>query len=359
MVPSRSILTRPASLPAPVCSMNVESPNPTNSPAARRRSRSRFQGRVVCQLQRRVQQSSVVAAVVRRAAGGLVRELVRLDEVAAAQLGGRDAQLAGGRVHQPLDDVGGLRAAGPAKRPDRVGVGEDGDGLRLQRVDPVRARPKRGDPQEEAAIAGVHVGAQVAGRADADRQHAPVRIEGSLGLIYLLAGVLGGQHVLDPGGDPLDRPAQLQGQGSDHQIVTVHAAFDPEAAAHVWRDHADLVQRQAQGGTQPGLEAMGGLGGGPDRQAAVRLWAGQRASRLHRDAGDAVMLGADRHAVGGPRERPVHVAVDPFGAIGDVARDIRVQLGRVWTHGGGRIPDARQRIVVNVQQGGSVLGGGP
>ena len=40
IVPSLSTWTRPLSLPAPVCSMNVVSPIPTSSPAARRRSRS-------------------------------------------------------------------------------------------------------------------------------------------------------------------------------------------------------------------------------------------------------------------------------------------------------------------------------
>ena len=53
------------------------------------------QGVVVGQLQGVIEQARVVAAVVGGAARRLVRELVRLDEVAAADLGGVQAELRG------------------------------------------------------------------------------------------------------------------------------------------------------------------------------------------------------------------------------------------------------------------------
>ena len=71
------------------------------------------------QLEGTVEGRLVVAGVEREAGDGLVRELVRLDVVATADLVGPDADRGGQRVHGPLDGVGRLGPAGAAVRVGR------------------------------------------------------------------------------------------------------------------------------------------------------------------------------------------------------------------------------------------------
>src|SRR5205823_13346681 len=80
--------------------------------------------------QRLVERALVVAAVVAHASRPLVGEGVGGDEVAAAHLGGVEGELAGDRVHQPLEHVGGLGAAGAA-----VGAGGGGVGHHAAHAD--------------------------------------------------------------------------------------------------------------------------------------------------------------------------------------------------------------------------------
>ena len=101
--------------------------------------------RVVGQLQGAIQAGLVLAAVVgdrhlRRSEPRLPGELVRLDEVAAADLGRVDAKLAGGLVHRALQREDGLRAAGAPIRPGRRLVGQRTANGRLVVLDRGTAR---------------------------------------------------------------------------------------------------------------------------------------------------------------------------------------------------------------------------
>ena len=105
--------------PSPLFSTNMAKPQPTFSPAARRRLSARLHRRPVGGGQQLVDQLRVVAGVVddvgaERAEAERVGHGAFVDEVAAADFDGVDAGLGGDGVDQPLAHEGGLVAAGRA-----------------------------------------------------------------------------------------------------------------------------------------------------------------------------------------------------------------------------------------------------
>jgi hypothetical protein len=82
---------------------------------------------VADRVQRLAQRGRVVAGVIYPAGLALVRELVGVDQVVQAQLGGVDAQLGGEDVYEALDQVDGLGDSERARIGDPAG--------RLVRID--------------------------------------------------------------------------------------------------------------------------------------------------------------------------------------------------------------------------------
>ena len=129
----------------PPGSTNVAMPRPkSRAPAV-----SATGGRLGELLKQQVKAGLVVAALVGEASGRGVREGVGRDEVAAAQLGRVEARLPREQVHQPLGEVGGLRAAGAAVRADRGGVREDAGQFDVEVLDAVALREHRAEAAEQ------------------------------------------------------------------------------------------------------------------------------------------------------------------------------------------------------------------
>ena len=113
-------------------------------------------------------------------------------------------------------------------------------------------------------------------------------------------------------------------------------AFQPEPAADIWRDHAELVlgnMERVLG--EPALEIVRRLAGRPERDVAGRLVEfGQIGARFQRTAGDTVGIerqrdGAMRGRERGFRRRAV-AALDLEDQVGD---EPLVQHGRVPRRG--------------------------
>ena len=120
---------------------------------ARRRRRSLLLAHagVVDQGQRLVERRLVVAAVVGEGGGRVgVRELVGLDEVASADLGRIDADLAGQRLHRALERIGRLGSTGAAVGVGRRLVREHRRALEGVRRDVVDAAVEEGTEQRDA-----------------------------------------------------------------------------------------------------------------------------------------------------------------------------------------------------------------
>ena len=190
----------------------------------------------------------VVARVVHPAGLGLVRKLVRLQQVLQPQLRRVHLQLERQAVHQPLDEVHRLGDA------ERTRVGDAAGRLvRVHRghvavggLDVVAA----GEHAEEAgrvlhrrgravegAVVGEHVGP--------DRQDLAVVGGGDLADHDVVAGEAGAGEVLAAVLHPLDRLAEQQRADDRAHVARVDRHLVAEPAADIGRDDPDLVLGQA------------------------------------------------------------------------------------------------------------------
>src|SRR5205814_8441814 len=115
------------------------------------------EGVVADQAERLGQGGVVVTAVVGGAHDRLDGEGVGGKEVAAADLGGVEAELVGGHVEHPFEEGGGLGPPGAAEGAHRGGVGGDGGDVVRDPGDPVGALGHElgGPPGQPAAETGV------------------------------------------------------------------------------------------------------------------------------------------------------------------------------------------------------------
>jgi hypothetical protein len=188
----------------------------------------------------------VVADVVGDAGLGGERERVRLDEVAPADLLGRDPELVRGEIHHPLDAGGGLGPPGAAERADGGGVGHHAERVEPQLghvVDALGHQVRRADGQR-AAEAGVRPA--LAEHAEPQADDAALGGEPELGELHLPAA-LHREHRLAAGLGPLDRTAEADRGEGDRGVVGADAGLAAEGPAHVRGDHPDVVVGPAQG----------------------------------------------------------------------------------------------------------------
>ena len=86
----------------------------------------------------------------------------------------------------------------------------------------------------------------------------------------------------------------MEGGEADHDLVLVEVVLQAEAAADVGGDHPDAVLGQAGDLGDAVAHGVGGLAGGPDREAAVGVGGGDDAPRLHRGAHHPADVEAER-----------------------------------------------------------------
>ncbi len=183
------------------------------------------------------------AAVVRQA--GVPRHVLGADQIRQAHLGAVASGLARDRVQHALDDehrLGLPRAAvGRDRHAVRVAALEHGfDGR-----DAIGSGEHRGGEERDHQAAR-SVGAGVVDEPVAQGQQAPLVVEAHRDLVLLLALLGGGEHVFEAVLDPAHRAGQPARQEGDEHVLGIYDQLGPEAAAHVGRDHADVMGRQLQ-----------------------------------------------------------------------------------------------------------------
>ena len=314
-------------------------------------------------LQRHVEPGGIVAAVV---AGGaavlegeahIPRELVGLDEIASANLGGLEPQLARDEADHPFHGEGAVRAAGPA-------IGAHGDAVRVGHLElhVIVAQPVRpgevggGDDGHHDAVG--RVGAGVVDEAVAQGEDAPVGVHGDFHVVDLTALLVGGQEVLVAVLDPLHGPAQVEGGERDQDFLRVEQHdLRAEAAAGVGRDHLHAKLGKAEHARQPILDGEGRLGGVPDAQEArARLVLRRHPAAL--DGASAAPL--DDEAFAQDVRRAAEGAVGIADGLRELCRpvggDVGVDAGGVGSERGLGIDDGGHRLVLHVDEGRGILG---
>ena len=201
------------------------------------------------------------------------------------------------------------------------------------------------------------IGALVVNEAAAHAEQPPLVVEGDLEVPILVALLDGGEEMLAPVLDPFDRAAQAQRRHRQHHLLRIHHELGAEAAADVGRDHPHLVLVAPQQRHQERAHFVGKLGRRPQGQAIlVDVVSCERAAPFDRMRAAAVLLQADAGAMRRAGEGPRHVAVGLLeldqhvagaAAMGDrcARRERRAAIG-----------DRRQRLVIDLDAGGGILG---
>ena len=188
-----------------------------------------------------------VARVVGVAQRCLERDLAGLDEVAGADLVGRQPGLARDVIDEALHQVGRLGPAGAAIGVGRHGVGHHALDVHVDRGRLVEADQHRGAGQrrdEGAEMA--EIGAERRIGRDAAAEKLAVLVDGHLGDRDMVAALHVGLERLLAIGDPLHGALQQARGPHDHGILGMHEDLHAEAAADVAGAHAKLGRADLQ-----------------------------------------------------------------------------------------------------------------
>ena len=304
----------------------------------------------------------IIAAVEQywRAATGLQRLLVGHllgpDEIAAADLGAVKAHLARHPVEQSFHGEGRLRVAGAAHRRHRHLVGQRQPYVHPERRDLVKQGERFGGILRDVDAAR-GVGAVIVDDRTADAEDARLGVDGDLDLPVLVAFLGGGDEMLAPVLDPLDRASQQQGGHRHHGVLGIDHELGPEAAADLRRDHPHPALIPAEHLDQGAHGGMGHLGRAPQRQQIVhRVMDGDGAAAFDRMAAAAVLpdrLGED---MGGAGEGGIDIAVAHVELGEQIVRGASVRGGRAVGQGIAAVGDRRQHIVIDADERHGVLG---
>ena len=180
----------------------------------------------------------------RRAGAGLQRRdighLLRRHQIAAADFGAVESELVGDAVEQALHGKGALGIAGAAHRHGGDLVGLDHAYVNL------KGRQHVGTGQRRRRVVGKvdalrRVGAFVVDHVSAHAEQVAVFVEGDLEIPILVAFLHGGEEMLAPILDPLDRPPQQETGRGERHLLRIHDELGAEAAADVGRHDPELV----------------------------------------------------------------------------------------------------------------------
>ena len=304
-------------------------------------------------------QSFGVIAGVEMALGDVVkRHLLGADQALEAQRIGLCPKLAGQRIERDLQREAHSRAGDAAVGQDRRLVGGDRIGAAAVVREVVEARQDRGD------LAGLETGREGIGRVGAgidgglavERQQAAVGVGVGGEEVVVLATVGVGGQALAPVLDPTQRRAHFaRGPGQRH-LLRQQNALVAEAAADVGRHHANLALVDAQALGEARAHDMRLLGRGVDDQLAQpRMPTGDHAAPLDRahDLARGAQLARDRDGSLGLHGLEVHVDV---GGEKEIVAPMLVHQRRAGLARLQHVDDGRQRIEVELDLGGKVLG---
>ena len=159
--------------------------------------------------------------------------------------------------------------------------------------------------------------------------------------------------------DPFDRAAQPQAGGRNRDFLRIQHELGAEAAADIRRHDANVVLVEPQQPHQEGAHLVGELGRRPQRQPVlVGVIDRDGAAAFHRMRAAAVLLEADARAMRRARKRRRDIAVSLAEFDEQVAGLAAMRQRRARAQRRAAIGNRRQRLVIDIDQSGRVLGDG-
>ena len=313
-----------------------------------------------------VERPGVIARVVQGAGLGPERELIRRNEVPAAQLGGVHAELARQHVHRPLDVVDPLRPSGAPIGIGRRLVREDLGQLGTDRREGVDAACHRHRQRRDAGGQQHVVRADIGNDAHLQGEHTPIPRRGKINVGDRAAAVDRRQERLGAILDPLDRQAEPFRQRGGDEFLAVDVDLGAEAAPNLRRDGADAVLPEANHLGDERSENVRGLRRRPDgHRLPARLVPGddRRAVRWMTAPGGGSPSAArwwrpHWRTPARSRCRPLHPLADAgpdrHRSDADVVRKVRMQHRRLAGHRLFRIDHRRERLVIDGDRVGRI-----
>ena len=205
---------------------------------------------------------------------------------------------------------------------------------------------------------GAHVGSGVVDEAVFEPEKGAVLLECQRGAVHLLPRMVGGAQVFLAVLGPSDRPASADGRQWDEVILRVELPSRAKTATHMelHQPHPALVT-PTQHVQQDLLVDVGDLGRAPNRDGLRRLVVlRQQPARLERHcrvALDAKLILDHQVRLAESLFDVAQVQLQPTRHIGS---GFRLQKGRAGGHGFVRIEHHLERLVVDVQPLGRILG---
>jgi hypothetical protein len=229
-----------------------------------------------------------IAAVIGEGEPGLERHRLGRNVVAPAQLGGIDAELVGGEIDEALDHVGRLGAAVAAVGSHRIGVGEHGGHIGVDRRRAIDAG-ERADIACKSRHSGLQVGTDAGNGFHPKGEKIARTVERQLGLGDVVARLCVAEKRFRAGRSPSHRPPDtLRCQENERNLV-IDRRLHSKAAADVAGDHADPALRDLENRGKLRSKRMRALKGRVDGIAVLApIVVAETAARLHAGSGHAI-----------------------------------------------------------------------
>ena len=140
------------------------------------------------------------------------------------------------------------------------------------------------------------------------------------------------------------------------RLLGKDVTLEPEAAADVGTDHPQLVLREAHDVRRTSADEVRRLRRGPQREIAVGLGPGERRAPLHRMRAVAIGVEALPQDEGRPGKGAVDVSDGGRQPHHRVVTELLVDEGRPGLHRGLGIDHRLERLVLDLDQLGAILG---
>ena len=232
------------------------------------------EARVVDGVERFVPSCVVITGIVLPAESRLIRELLLLDEVDPAQLGGVHIELDGEKLDHSFDEIDRLGHAEGATiaHPARRLVGVDTVHREIGRGDVVGARADVHEARGELRGVSTGIKASVIGRSVApEAEDLSLLGRRDLALHPVVAGEGGGHEIVHPVLDPLHGLTRDNGGHDGADIAGIGPNLVAEPAPDIRGDDADVVLLNAGDQRDDGADRVRGLEGAVQRELAVHL----------------------------------------------------------------------------------------
>ncbi|MGY4311387.1 hypothetical protein ACVWW1_000690 [Bradyrhizobium sp. JR3.5] len=240
-------------------------------------------------LHRALHMRGEVAGVVDLAGRGRVGQRLRWDEILPPDGVRRHAELSRGGIDQPLDHIGGLRAAGAAIGVDRHRVGEHGADAAVEGLDVIETRQHAGAAMRDIGRKRREIGTHVAHQVDIHAEEFAVLGERHLRGGEVVAALRVAHEMVGALGGPFDGLLELARRDRDQGILAIGKQLGAEAAADIRADHPHVFLRHLQDHVAEDLaQAVAALAADRQRQMILLgVVLGDRGAGLHEIGNDA------------------------------------------------------------------------